>query len=45
MNLTWQALTIVNFTPVEHPEGTQFNGAGGVNMAPQLNRKAKAPVE
>jgi len=33
--------TKIGFTPVEHPAGTRFNGAGGVNFAvtivPHLN--------
>jgi hypothetical protein len=33
-------------TPVEHPEGTRFNRAGGINFAPhcmpQLNMKTKS---
>jgi len=30
-----------HFTPVEHPEGTRFNGARGVNISPRLNKKSK----
>jgi len=27
---------VTDCTPVEHPEGTRFNGVGGVNIIPSL---------